>query len=54
MRAKRQKVYKRAMHSYQTAFGFRTPYQILRTYSNRIYTTTCIAAWIANLIAIHL
>ncbi|KAI9281334.1 Fcf1-domain-containing protein, partial [Umbelopsis sp. AD052] len=29
MRAKRQKVYKRAMHSYQTAFGFRTPYQIL-------------------------
>ncbi|CAO3679000.1 unnamed protein product [Umbelopsis vinacea] len=29
MRAKRQKVYKRAMHSYQSAFGFRTPYQIL-------------------------
>ncbi|CAM0135415.1 hypothetical protein VKS41_005052 [Umbelopsis sp. WA50703] len=29
MRAKRQKLYKRAMHSYQSGFGFRTPYQIL-------------------------
>ncbi|KAH8551401.1 rRNA processing protein Utp23 [Umbelopsis sp. PMI_123] len=44
MRAKRQKVYKRAMHSYQSGFGFRTPYQILldgnfvqESLSNKIY-----------------
>jgi hypothetical protein len=34
MRAKRQKLYKRAMHSYQSGFGFRTPYQILRKLCN--------------------
>lgn len=30
MRAKRSKKYRKLMHQYELAFGFREPYQVLR------------------------
>lgn len=37
MRAKRSKKYRKLMHQYELAFGFREPYQVLGVYTRLNY-----------------